>query len=41
MSEDSPIFPLGEVLVYKAPDGEVRAKYMERFPKDRGHEIRP
>ncbi len=24
-----------EVIVYKAPDGEVRAKYTERFLKDR------
>ena len=32
---------LGEVIVYKAPDGEVLAKYTERFLKDRGYEIRP
>jgi len=28
--------PLGEVIVYAAPDGEVQIKNAERFLKDRG-----
>ena len=39
--EQSPNSPLGEVIVYEAPDSELWAKNAERFLKGRGHEIRP
>ncbi len=34
MAEATP--PLGEIIVYETPDGELRVKDTERFLKDRG-----
>lgn len=41
MSKGMTNSPLGEIIVYEPPDGELRVKDTERFLKDRGHEIRP